>query len=416
MKMISNKANDMRYVIALILSIYSLPSFGALKLDGFVNVGASVTDSAYAGIRTQVSQDHALFENEVDWKQLTSIGLQIEWDIANELQLVSQLVAKDNAKNSLSEKLKFAFLRYQPSPDLTVNLGRTAFDLYMMTDFRDIGFAYTPVHLPIEFYGIIPHESLDGIDATYRHMSDIGLFSAKAFYGSSKAPVFSDNDFVWEVNLQHIRGLTLQFEQSDWTVRFNMTETTAKDGYPGQDELLAGLQQVPDFIWPSVANIKESLTFENSKLTYAAFGVRFDNAKTIFQSEVSLTDSKSILLNDLLSGYVSYGQQVGNHTWMLTWSHIQADSPNIDRPLIETPELNQLYGAIKLATDFYRLRQNTKSISWRYELTETWAIKAQLDFTDVKYQPSGLYLHNPNEPEDGHFSTLNLSSHWIFDL
>lgn len=414
--MISNKANDMRYVIALILSIYSLPSFSTLKLDGFVNVGASITDSAYAGIRTQVSQDHALFENEIDWRQISSLGLQIEWGISNELQLVSQLVAKDNAKNALSEKLKFAFLRYQPAPEWTLSLGRTAFDLYMRTDYRDIGFAYTPVHLPTEFYGIIPHESLDGVDITYKYMSDFGLLSAKAFYGTSKAPVISDNEFVWDVNLKKIKGLTLQFEQPDWLVRFNFTETTAKDGYPGQDELLAGLRQVPDYIWPSVINIKESLQFENSELTYIALGLRYDDAKHVIQSEVSRVDSKSILLNDLVSAYVSYGQRFGDHTFMLTWAHIEADSPNIERPLIETPELIQLYDAVKLATDFYRLRQNTKSISWRYEMSETWALKTQIDFTSVRYQPSGLYLHNMNEPEDGHFSTLSISSHWIFDL
>lgn len=414
--MISNKANDMRYVIALILSIYSLPSFSALKLDGFVNVGASVTDSAYAGIRTQVSQDHALFENEIDWRQISSLGLQIEWELSNELQLVSQLVAKDNARNKLSEKLKFAFLRYQPSPEWTLNLGRTAFDLYMRTDYRDIGFAYTPVHLPTEFYGIIPHESLDGLDLTYKRMSNVGLLSAKAFYGASKAPVISDNDFLWDVNLKQIKGLTLQVEQPDWLVRFNFTETTAKDGYPGQEELLAGLRQVPDYIWPSVMNIKESLQFENSDLTYIALGLRYDDAIHVFQSEISRVDSKSILLNELMSGYVSYGQRFGNHTLMLTWAHIEADSPNIERPLVETPQLMQLYEAVKLATDFYRLRQTTNSISWRYEMSETWALKTQIDFTDVRYQPSGLYLHNTNEPEDGHFSTLSISSHWIFDL
>ncbi|WP_462151974.1 hypothetical protein [Pseudoalteromonas xiamenensis] len=406
----------MRFIVALFITVYSMPSIASLKLDGFANIGASLTDSKYAGIRTQVSQHDALFADEIDWRQISSAGLQAEWRFSNQVQFVSQLVLKDSADHSLDDKIKMAFLRYSPSPELTVNLGRTAIDLYMMTDYRDIGYAYIPVHLPTEFYGIIPHESLNGLDISYKHVSDFGLITSKFFYGRSKAPVISDGDFTWEVRLKNIFGFTIQLEQQDWLVRVNHTQTTAEDGYPGQNELVSALNQVPDAIWPSVMSVKESLLFQNSKLTYSAVGARYDNADVILQGEMSLVDSKSILLNDLLSGYVSAGKRLGSHTLMLTYSHIQADAPTIEPPLISDPNLNALYTAVKSATDFYRLRQNTSSLSWRYDLSDTWSLKAQFDHTHVRYQPSGLYLHDFSRNPDGSFSTFSISSHWIFDL
>ncbi|CCQ09792.1 hypothetical protein PALB_6400 [Pseudoalteromonas luteoviolacea B = ATCC 29581] len=381
-----------------------------------MNLGIHTTDSKFAGLRTQVSQDHATFEGDIDLRQLSSFGLQAEWQFSNEIQFVSQLLLKDTANNSILDKVKMAFLRYTPAPEYMLSVGRMSLDLYMMTDYRDIGFAYVPTNLPVEFYGIIPHESLDGIEFTYKKNSDRGLLSVKGFYGQSDSPVVSDDNFIWDVKLRNMAGLTLSWEANDWLIRAHHSITKAKDGYPGQNELVTALRLIPVSVWPSIEAVRESLLFENAKLTYTTIGTRFDNGEYILRSELSWVDSKSILLNDLLTGYASIGKRFADHALMLTYSHIEADAPNIAPPLISTPELNFLYAAVKQATDFYRLRQDTYSLSWRYDMSDSWALKAQYNYTSIQYQPSGLYLHDFGNNSDDAFSSISLSSHWIFDL
>ncbi|TMP21651.1 hypothetical protein CWB99_24065, partial [Pseudoalteromonas rubra] len=73
-----------------------------------------------------------------------------------------QWVLKSHPDYSLGDVTQLAFLSYSPKPNWTIKAGRTAFDLFMMSPYRNIGYAYTATHAPIEFYGLIPHRSIDG--------------------------------------------------------------------------------------------------------------------------------------------------------------------------------------------------------------------------------------------------------------
>ncbi|MFC3031095.1 hypothetical protein ACFOEE_00950 [Pseudoalteromonas fenneropenaei] len=387
-----------------------------VKLDAFVNIGAFASNSEYVGVRSQVSQHDAVFAGQLDWKQLSSAGLQAEWQLSQEWQIIGQAIIKDDASHDAEDRIKLAFVRYSPTPNITLRAGRTAFDLYMMTDFRDIGYAYSTTHLPTEFYGIIPNESVDGLDISYKSNTDLGLLTTKAYFGKSTAPIISDGDFRWDFTADNIMGLVLQLEQDNWLFRANHTLTEADDGYPGQQELVGGLAQVPPNIWPMAMELKDSLQFTNTKLRYSALGLRFDNIDYVVQSEVSFVDSRSILLNNLLSAYISVSKRVAEHTFTFTHAHIQADAPEIAEPLVALPPLMVLYDAVKTATDFYRLRQDSYSLSWRYDLSDTWAVKCQYDFNKVAHQPSGLYLHDFTQPEDKTFSSFSITSNWIFEL
>lgn len=400
-------------LLFLLLSFYSLGE--QLKLDGFATVGLVVTDSDTAGIRQHISQPHATYKSEFGLTN-SSIGGQIEWQANSATQLVGQVLLKDNEEQNIDNIVQMAFLRHSFNANWQVRVGRTGLDLFMMTEHRDIGYTYTYDHPPTEFYAIVPHQNLDGIDIKYTHPLPHGLFSSKFFAGKSTAPIVSDDSFFWDVELKSLYGLVLEWQSYDWTLRANYTATQSGNENEQQKQLQAALTLVPDAVWPQKASLLDSLNIIGKRFNYSAIGARYDDSHWFWQSEISYIDSNSQVLKALTAGYISAGFYMDNHTFMATFAQAKSNNRTPQRPLISTPELDLLYNTLIRHTNFYLVDQNTFSLTMRSELSHSLALKVQLEHTAVDSLPSAFYLHRnlTSGDIDNSFNTLGISLNWVF--
>ncbi|KZN32616.1 hypothetical protein [Pseudoalteromonas luteoviolacea] len=403
----------------LLLLLLSFISFNGacneLKFDGFATLSMTLTDSENAGIRQHITQPHATYKDEIGFST-SSLGFQLEWQATPELQFVGQVLLKDHEEQNIDNALQMAFVRYSPSANWQIRLGRTGLDLFMMTEHRDIGYTYTFDHPPTEFYAIVPHQNIDGADIKYTFSQEHGLLSAKFFAGRSTAPIVSDDNFFWDVEIKSLYGVVLQWESLDWTLRVNHTITKAGNENEQQLQLQAALAQVPDEVWPTKASLLDSLHIIGKRFDYTAIGARYDNNQWFFQSEMSYIDSNSQVLNDLTAGYIGVGSYYGDHTIMATFAQAKSNNRTPARPLVSTPQLDLLYNTLIRHTNFYLIDQSTFSLTLRSELSESLAIKVQLDHTNTESLPSAFYLHQglTGSNLDTDFNTLGISLNWVF--
>ncbi|KZN38850.1 hypothetical protein N480_11450 [Pseudoalteromonas luteoviolacea S2607] len=405
----------MRLLLLLYLCISFNGACNEFKFDGFATLGVTLTDSENAGIRHHITQPNATYQDEVGFGT-SSLGFQLEWQATPKLQFVGQVLLKDHEEQNIDNAVQMAFLRYSPTANWQMRVGRTGLDLFMMTEHRDIGYTYTFDHPPTEFYAIVPHQNIDGADIKYTFSQEHGLFSAKLFAGRSTAPIVSDENFFWDVEIKSLYGVVLQWESLDWTLRANHTITKAGNENEQQLQLQAALSQVPDEVWPNKANLLDSLNIIGKRFDYTAIGARYDNNQWFFQTEASYIDSNSQVLNELTAGYIGVGTYYKNHTFMTTFATAKSNNKTPQRPLISTPQLDLLYNTLIRHTNFYLIDQSTVSVTLRSELSESLAVKVQLEHTSTTSLPSAFYLHRglTGSHLDTDFNTLGISLNWVF--
>ncbi|TMP25102.1 hypothetical protein CWB99_21490 [Pseudoalteromonas rubra] len=395
---------------------FSIPALANdIKVSGFATLDINISNSQTAGIRHVISQPDASYLGDPSLAN-SSIGVQFEWQSSSQLQWVAQTVLKERKKYKLDYLIQMAFARYTLTPNWQLRIGRTGLDLYMMTEFRDIGYAFNYGHPPTEFYAVVPHQNLDGIDITYTYPLEESVLTYKFFSGKSSAPIISDDDFTWDVELDSIYGLSLSAQTENWLLRTNYTTTKAGNTNEQQILLLNALQQVPQTIWPTRQALIDSLQIKGKRFNYFTVGAKYDDSAWIMQSELSYIDSDSEVLNHLKAGYISLGMHVDDDTWLMTLSAAKSNNRIDPGPLLTTPQLATLYQGVIRHTNFYLIDQHTWSISWRRSLTSTLAAKIQLDHTQVKQLPSAFYLHKDlsSANHDNDFQSLGLSLNWVF--
>ncbi|WP_242441717.1 hypothetical protein [Pseudoalteromonas piscicida] len=125
----------------IVLLFITCSSYGAdIDFSGFATLKAVKTDSHTAKIRESISQPHGVTKDELDFS-FSSLGIQAQWQANENLQLVGQLLLKEQHHDRVNNAIKLAFLRYNINSNWQIRAGRTGLDLFLMTEYRDIGYS-----------------------------------------------------------------------------------------------------------------------------------------------------------------------------------------------------------------------------------------------------------------------------------
>ena len=136
------------------------------RVSGFATLGAVKSGDEDLGFRQGLYQE-GVFDGDWSLKSNSNLGLQLDANINDRLSATVQLVGRTRVENNLENSLEWAFLRYRATQSITVRAGRLGPNNYMLSDYRNIGFAYLWVRPPTEFYSIISFDHLDGLDVAY---------------------------------------------------------------------------------------------------------------------------------------------------------------------------------------------------------------------------------------------------------
>lgn len=380
-----------------------------LRFSGFGTIGLVNVDAPKGwGFRRSTEQGSSSKETRVDVD--SRLGLQVNYALNQQFELVGQVLAMRRRSDAADgDAIEWAFAAYRPTADLTLRAGRLNLDQYVMSDYRNVGFAYPYVRPPVEFYGSIP-TNLNGMDVTQAWNTDDARWRFKGFFGRSKAS---------GLPLKDLFGFSVARESDGLMLRAGWTRARLAHNAAAITKLIDGLNQVQAVPVPSVAAeaaaLRDDLDLAAKPATYATVGLSYEHSDWLMAAEatkVSLGNARAT------AEYASLGRRMGDFTLFGTVSGSQTSATLRPMPTwgatlapLLGPALAQqaqMLGVAATTSANRTTRQITYSLGARWDIHPRMALKLQWDHTKIR--PSGGFLWSgaTNDPGSADVATVLL--------
>ncbi|MGI2258879.1 hypothetical protein [Shewanella sp. GXUN23E] len=389
--------------------------------SGFGNLGVIHNDSR----NLKFHRDYTMDGVPQGWSANADslLGLQLDAQLNDRFDALIQVVLKDRVSHQLSDTVEWGFIRYRPDDNWAIRVGRLGLDLYMLSEYRDVSYAYLWARPVPEFYSLISSISkYDGADISYRRHAGDYLLEAKLAYGTNKADLAgADQDIT--IKLNQVYALTLSMSSAEWLwrVAVAMADTTGMS--EPSSELIYALEQVPSQLWPEAAGLAGEIRFENRDAVYYAAGVQYDNGDWLVQSELGYTDTNWDMLMPYVSGYLSVGRRIEDFTFYAVYAgvHQTQDVPHVPPPQISPflpeqaqLELQQLYQGVNYTFMASRLEQRSWSLGLRWDFAQDVALKVQWDNVSIMQPGSSLWVRDNALSHDDQVQLFSINLSFTF--
>jgi len=353
----------------------------------------------------------------------SNLGIQITADPTPQLSATVQFVYKDYIDKSFENTVKWANIKYQPTSNIDLRVGRMGMDIHMLSEYRDVGFAYLWVRPITDFYALVIFDNFDGIDASYFYQLGSGNIQFKLFAGDTSAYLVEPNDGKVK-NEGNVFGTSFLFENETWKIHASIVkETIDKITSKTLSSTLTALSQIPIAVWPDIRDIKDQLNGKNAKIYYYSLGFAYDNDIQI-QSEISSIGIKGWdLVPSTYSAYISIAKPINNVTPYITLSAIKMkdDGYTVGSPLSSPPlapiqalKLAATQTAIQSVFNAGLVEQTTLSLGMRWDIDSNIAFKAQWDHTKIKNKHSSLWFNNNYPTAKDSMDTFSMGFNFLF--
>jgi len=381
------------------------------RLSGFGTLAVTSAGREQFGIQKNFTHD-AQF-GDVSVLADSVFGLQLDVNLFEDLSATVQAIAKDQAKQNFNNVVDWAYLSYRPTRNITIRAGRMGIDLFMLSEYRNVNYAYLWTHPVVEFYKPIGLSHYEGFDFKYARRIKPGFFEFKVYGGQTGANLnITDGNLA--LRMRPFVGANATLESDNWKVRLTYATTdTSRLDTPFQP-LLDTLGQVPQAVWPQAASLQNRLTGKGKQTHYYSIGFAYDDTQWTVQSEFAMMSSRWVSL-DMTNGYLSVGKRIGPVTLYTVGSFAKSlDRLRVDRPVISNPELDFLATTTQLLADASHTDQNTISLGARWDFYPKMALKVQWDHTWVRKRGGGLLLLRSPLEQDTTFNTFSINLSFMF--
>ncbi|KKD62428.1 hypothetical protein RN22_00355 [Grimontia sp. AD028] len=391
-----------------------------VKVSGFGNISAIHSGSEDFGFVYDLTKEGVF--DEWSLKAGSAVGLQLNANLFDNWDFVIQGVVQDRIENDLNKSITWAFLRYKISPDVTVRVGRIATPIYMLSEYRDVGFAYLWTKPITDFYANIPVTSLNGGDIAYTTPFADGVIEAKVFGGQSEVSintVFSS----YEVTLSPLVGAKVSFLSDLWNLSASAASAKVDEGNPAASLIaLAGRNTQILAAWPSLQGTLQDFEFESTRFHYYSIGAQYETGDWNVQTELSYTDADWPFFPDLMAGYTSLGRTVDDLTIYSFVSKAKSvgNFYELEPPpgnVLSVPEISSAYGVIKSNLDARVIDQETLGIGARYYINPQLSLKGQIERTWLNNDRIGGWSvteKSLTKPVPEYIDTFSISLSFVF--
>lgn len=373
----------------------------SIKVSGF-GTGAltmSNTEDAEFGRANQARGVKKDARTGVD----SNLGLQADVAINEWLSLTGQGLVRKDAEDNYGAEATLAFVKARVNDALSIRVGRMGVPVFMISEYRNVGYANNFVRPPQEMYSQVPFSNIDGIDAVWQHAFGDTSLTAQLAAGRSKAPVAGN----LTVEMKSLVALNLVAEHGPFTARFGRANAKLTvTGSASLDGLLASLRSAgTGYRLPALNTLAGDLVADSKKASFTSVGLGLDWNNFIGQSEYAKrkTDSYS---NSTTSWYVMGGYRIGKFLPYYTHGKLAVDRVVANTvpaacpagyPVACTPTLRALSAGVATlrSSGLGQGEQSTDSVGLRWDLHRSAALKFQVDHITPK-NGKGLFLNaNP---------------------
>ena len=373
-----------------------------LSLRGFGTLGAARSSNPNASYVRDLSQPKGLGPN-VSLQNDSLLGLQANYRVNDRVEAVVQGVTHYRYDSSFAPEMTWAFVKYAPAPDDVIRVGRFATEFFMLADSRMVGYSYLPVRPPVDFYGNLPVNYLDGLDGQLTTRLDAGLVRSKLYAGVAREKIPANGQTL-DLNGSRIVGASLDFQRDHWLSRLTYTRLRFQN-HSDPGNLAAPL------IAAGASAAAQALELEGSVAAYRAFGILYDDGTLQAQLAVNLTSYDSAVFENSRSGYFVAGYRVGQVTPFLGYSWSRSSAKVLSTGLAGPASVLDTYVASVMAAA--HRDQHTATLGVRWDFARNFDLKAQLD--RVRGTPTSVGLvHNVTPAWNGCTDVLSVALDFMF--
>lgn len=188
----------------------------------------------------------------------SNVGLQIDARINDWLSLTGQGIVRKLETDAYGATGTLAFAKARVSDTLAVRVGRVPLAAFLVSDYRNVGYANTMLRPSQEVYAQVPNDSLDGADVDWRQDVGSSSVTTQIAYGRSTAKLAGQT-----VTFTNARVLNVILEQGPFTVRL------------GRDDARMVLEQ-------------GGVELPKLKVSFTAAGFAMDWNNAVVQSEYTI--------------------------------------------------------------------------------------------------------------------------------
>lgn len=396
------------------MNVASAEGYPDWSVKGFGSLGLARTDTDKIGFYREGTQTQEV-KKSLEIAMDSRLGLQLDIDISDSWHITTQFVIRDHAGDFLEQNLDWAFLQWHPMTDTVVRFGRLGADSFLLSDYRNVGFAYPWMRPPHEFYAAIPITHFDGVDIKQSLSLDDGYLSVKAYAGRS---LISLSEQYFDLNFEGVVvGSSFIYETGSWTNRIGYTFFhPTREGKRLQD--LAGILRSPQVngLIPGIAELAPLLSITNNAFHFVTLGTVFDNGDWLVHTEASYIDTETILNPDTFSAYFSVGRRFLNVTLYSVYGVSQTfqKRKSVSKPVFLSPELVELQKTVDGIINDHGVDQQSLSVGMRWDFYPKIAFKMQWTHYWLGSEGIALWQREFNDKASKSINVMSFGIDFIF--
>jgi len=317
----------------------------------------------------------------------TRLAAQVDARFTDRFSAVVQVISEYDYEGSYKPQVELAHVKYAFTPALQVRAGRFTAPIFMLSEYRKVGYAMPWVRPPVEVYDIAV--SLDGADATYKfNVGDVAM-SVQLAAGDADEGTF-------EVKDARTLALRAEFGSSTLFGSYSKTKIDAPT-----TPLLA-LYQGP------LAPLAAQYAIDGDDLEFTSFGYAFDPGSWFLRGEVTRITGEDNLLAKNTNMYVSGGVRTGAFTPYMTLAQVHLDSDT-------SIGARDPIGVINAGLSGTNANQKSVTLGTRWDFHENLALKAEYAHVDVPTgSTGGLVNRQPGFVTGRDYDLLSISLDFVF--
>ncbi|MDH5601418.1 MAG: hypothetical protein OEY78_08965 [Gammaproteobacteria bacterium] len=168
-------------LLAGALVLFSPISYAEIDISGYASFKAIANSNDQ-----KVSYYNGLGpEGEVNTDSRESnIGIQFSTDISSKMDMTVVMSARGGPAQKYNFETEWAYANYKFNDDVSLRIGKVKGPFYMVSDYKDVGYAYPWASVPDEVYSTNPIRSVNGLDLVYQKTINDVTYLGELYYGN----------------------------------------------------------------------------------------------------------------------------------------------------------------------------------------------------------------------------------------
>jgi hypothetical protein len=347
-------------------------SASAVEFDfsGFGSAGFTITDTDKAEFVRGGQSTGATSDGDVGVDSIAGVQATVRFN--DRFSGSTQVLLRRLYNEGFELDVPLAFVKAEVSEEVAVRVGRLPLPAFLVSDFRQVGYANTWVRPPNEVYGQVPMDNVDGLDVLYS--GDVGSvnLNGQAFFGRSDVEL---SNGTTDVKVRDFWGVNLSATFGPLTLRAGRTQSDLSLSIASANSLIAGLRAA------GFAAFANELAVNGKESVFTGYGALLDWNNLIVQIEETESEVGGFPA-DTSARYGLVGYRVGKFTPFAMYAEREVDSARTSTVVPQVGPLLPL--ALGVNALIAGTEQSTASVGVRWDAADSVAVKFQYEHVDPK--------------------------------